>query len=131
MAISAGDIIEGKVTRITSFGAFVDLGNGLSGLVHISEVANAYVRDINDYLKIGDQVKVKVVNVENDHKIGLSVKQAAPPPAPAPKPQPAEYFFQEAPATEIGFEDKLARFMKDSNEKLVALKKHQEGKKGR
>ena len=130
MAISVGDIIEGKVTRITSFGAFVDLGGGQSGLVHISEVANTYVKDINNYLAIGDIVKVKVVSMENEHKIGLSVKQAAPPPAPTPKP-PAEVFFHEAPVTEIGFEDKLARFMKDSNEKLVALKKHQEGRKGR
>ena len=130
MAISVGDIIEGKVTRITSFGAFVDLGNGQSGLVHISEVANAYVKDINNYLTVGDPVKVKVVSMENEHKIGLSVKQAAPPPAPAPRPQP-EAFSHEAPAAESGFEDKLARFMKDSNEKLVALKKHQEGRKGR
>lgn len=130
MAINIGDILEGKVTRITSFGAFVDLGGGQSGLVHISEVANAYVRDINEYLKSGDTVKVKVVGMESEHKIGLSIKQAAPAPAPAAPARPVVSSVPEPPA-ESGFEDKLARFMKDSNEKLVALKKHQEGKKGR
>ncbi|MEG1500889.1 MAG: RNA-binding protein S1, partial [Clostridiales bacterium] len=84
--------------------------------------ANAYVKDVNEYLKLNDPVKVKVVNVGDNGKIGLSIKQAVIDPPPPPPP-PVKM--------EGNFEDKLAKFMKDSNEKLVALKRHQEGKKGR
>lgn len=139
MTVTLDSIVEGKVTRITAFGAFVDLG-GCSGLIHISEIADAYVRDVNEYLHVGDIVKVKVVSVEPPGKIGLSLKQAQEKPAEPARPRPAERARQaerprpaqpEQPQTEASiFEDKLARFMKDSNEKLVALKRHQEGRKG-
>ncbi|WP_249652268.1 S1 RNA-binding domain-containing protein, partial [Lysinibacillus sp. D4A1_S13] len=66
----------GKVTGIPLFGAFVELTEGFTGLVHISEVADNYVKDINDHLKVGDQVEVKVINVEKDGKIGLYIKKA-------------------------------------------------------
>ena len=126
MTITVGSIIEGKVTRITAFGVFVDLGNGISGLVHISEVANAYVRDINEYLSVGDEVKVKVLNADSNNRIGLSIKQTVE------QPRPAEVKKESVPVVDnFGFEDKLARFMKDSNEKLGALKKQLDNKKGR
>src|SRR5690606_34055082 len=67
---------KGKVTGITNFGAFVELPEGSTGLVHISEVADTYVKDINEFLKVGDQVEVKVMNVGKDGKIGLSIKKA-------------------------------------------------------
>ena len=76
MSIEVGSKLQGKVTGITNFGAFVELPEGLTGLVHISEVADNYVKDINDHLKVGDQVEVKVINVEKDGKIGLSIKKA-------------------------------------------------------
>lgn len=126
MALTVGSVVDGKVTGITKFGAFVEVAEGLVGLVHISEVASTYVRDINDHLKINDIVQVKVLNVEPGGKIGLSIKQAQTP------PQPVHHARRERQVvTENAFEDKLARFMKDSNEKLVALKRHQEGRKGR
>ena len=75
MTVNPGSIVEGKVTRIAAFGAFVDLG-GCSGLIHISEIADAYVRDVNEYLHVGDVVRVKVVSVEPPNKIGLSLRQA-------------------------------------------------------
>jgi S1 RNA binding domain protein len=121
MGVTVGSIIDGKVTGITKFGAFVELGEGITGLVHISEVADAYVKDISDYLKEQDTVKVKVVNIGENGKIGLSIKQA----------------IEKPPVTvnnknnSVSFEDKLSKFMKDSNEKLIALKRYQEGKKGR
>ncbi len=76
MAIEVGTKLEGKVTGITHFGAFVDLSGGVTGLVHISEIADNYVKDVNDHLKINDVVTVKVINVDKDGKIGLSIKQA-------------------------------------------------------
>ncbi len=127
MCVTVGSILEGKVTVITKFGAFVDLGNGQTGLIHISEVADAYVKDVNDYLKENDLVKVKVVTIGQDGKVGLSIKQAIEKPAVR---QSASASFNYH-AKEEGFEDRLAKFMKDSNDKLVTLKRHQEGKKGR
>src|SRR4051812_1251010 len=76
MSIEVGSKLQGKVTGITNFGAFVELPEGSTGLVHISEVADTYVKDINDHLKVGDAVEVKVMNVEKDGKIGLSIKKA-------------------------------------------------------
>ncbi|HPT69249.1 MAG TPA: S1 RNA-binding domain-containing protein, partial [Syntrophomonas sp.] len=75
--IVPGEIIEGKVQGITTFGAFIELPGGLVGLVHISEIADTYVKDVKDYIKEGDQVKVKVLNIDGK-KIGLSIKQALP-----------------------------------------------------
>ena len=125
MQLAIGDVLEGKVTGITKFGAFVKLDNNTTGLVHISEVADTYVKEISDFLNVGDTVTVKVVNIGDNGKIGLSIKQAKPEPQPkaaAPSPKAA---------ANTSFEDKLALFMKDSNEKLIALKRHQEGRKGR
>lgn len=76
MSIEVGSKVQGKVTGITHFGAFVELPNGKTGLVHISEVADSYVKDINEVLTVGQEVTVKVLNVENDGKIGLSIKKA-------------------------------------------------------
>lgn len=122
MDLTVGSIVDGKVTGITKFGAFVEIAEGITGLVHISEVADAYVKDVNDFFKEQDMVKVKIVSIGDNGKIGLSIKQAVEK-KPAPSYSPAK--------NEVNFEDKLAKFMKDSNEKLVALKRHQEGKKGR
>jgi len=124
MPIIIGSIVDGRVTGISKFGAFVELADGRVGLVHISEVADAFVRDINDYLSEQDVVRVKVIDLAEGGKIGLSIKQAAPP------PQPPQYY-EAASSTQEGFEDKLSRFMKDSNEKLGALKKHRDNRKGR
>lgn len=86
MAIEVGTKLEGKVTGITHFGAFVDLSGGVTGLVHISEIADNYVKDVNDHLKIADVVTVKVINVDKDGKIGLSIKQAVDKPASEVRP---------------------------------------------
>lgn len=82
-----GEILEGKVTGITKFGAFVELPEGKTGMVHISEVSNSYVEDINQFLKEGDTVKVKVINITEEGKISLSIKKALPKP---PRPQQSE-----------------------------------------
>lgn len=81
MQVEVGAVVEGTVTGITKFGAFVSLPDGKSGLVHISEIANTYVSDVNEFLKLGDKVKVRVLAVTPDGKINLSIKKAeeAPP----------------------------------------------------
>jgi len=120
MDFAAGSIVQGTVTGITKFGAFVELPGGVTGLIHISEVADAYVNDVKDYLNEGDQVNVKVVSIDDNGKIALSIKQAQPRKAVPPR----------GARSEVSFEDKLAKFMKDSNEKLTAQKRHQDGRKG-
>jgi len=119
MGIEVGSKLEGKVTGITKFGAFVELPGGVTGLVHISEIAEEYVTDIHQYLKVGDQVTVKVVNIK-DGKIALSIKKAVDRPQQAPRRR------------ERGeaFEDKLNRFLKDSEDRQSSLRK-QTDKKGR
>ena len=90
MELEIGSIYEGKVTGITKFGAFVLLPTGKSGMVHISEVANTFVSDINDYLKEGQAVTVKLISIDQQGRINLSIKKALPQPEqPARPPAPA------------------------------------------
>ncbi|HBR29737.1 MAG TPA: RNA-binding protein S1 [Firmicutes bacterium] len=114
MSFAVGQVVEGKVTGITNFGAFVELTPGTTGLVHISEVADVYVKDIKDFVQLNDQVKVKILSMQNG-KIGLSIRQA--------QPKPSRQNLQ-------SFEDKLAKFMKDSDERQSDLKKSQDSKRG-
>ncbi len=118
MSISVGQILAGKVTGITNFGAFVQLETGETGLVHISEVADTFVKDINEILNVEDEVKVKVLTINDNGKIGLSIKQAKErkKPQKPQKPSPS-------------FEDKISRFMKDSDEKLASLNKNMNAKR--
>ncbi|HKM18355.1 MAG: S1 RNA-binding domain-containing protein [Firmicutes bacterium] len=127
MSIDVGSIVEGKVTGITSFGAFVELENGKTGLVHISEVADTYVRDINDFLKEHDSVRVKVINI-TDGKIGLSIKQANPQPSDGGMYQSKAR--RRAASTASNFEERLARYLKESEERQQALRKSLDSKRG-
>ncbi|WP_099204470.1 S1 RNA-binding domain-containing protein [Scatolibacter rhodanostii] len=79
MQLEVGGIYEGKVTGITKFGAFVSFENGQTGMVHISEVAAAFVKEIKDFLSDGQEVKVKVIGISDDGKVSLSIKKALPP----------------------------------------------------
>ena len=74
--LEVGAIFEGKVTGITKFGAFVDLGGGKTGMVHISEVAPVFVKEIRDFVTEGQTVKVKIIGINDDGKISLSMKKA-------------------------------------------------------
>ncbi|MEA4892060.1 MAG: S1 RNA-binding domain-containing protein [Peptococcaceae bacterium] len=138
MTIEVGQIVEGVVTGITNFGAFISLPGNITGLVHISEVADAYVKDIKDYLKEQDKVKVKVINVDPKGKIGLSIKQAQPPKAPVQSPQPQAapkpFIRREKPpvraAVPESFEEKLSRFIKESDQKQLEFKRSTDAKRG-
>lgn len=118
MPVSVGDIIEGTVTGITNFGAFMQLPGGKSGLVHISEISNDYVEKVSEYLKKG-QIKVKVLSINDDGKISLSIRQAKP---KTNKPVEIEWNKQDDIQKNMSFEDKLNQFLKDSNERMDQLK---------
>jgi S1 RNA binding domain protein len=120
MLLEVGQIVDGKVTGITTFGAFIELSNGQTGLVHISEVADEYVKDVNQFIKQNDLVKVKVLNLDKG-KIGLSIRQAQP---------RSEQRRQSPPPNKQNFEDKLAKFMKDSDERQSDLRKNTDAKRG-
>lgn len=138
MALEPGTIIEGKVSGITQFGAFVTIANGKTGLVHISEVALEYVKDIKDHIKEGDMVKAKILSVDSAGKISLSIKQAlieernaarkaAPKKAPA---KPDNFDWSKKSAQPSSFEEMMAKFKQDSDEKLHDVKKGLDSKRG-
>jgi S1 RNA binding domain protein len=126
MSVSVGAIVEGVVTGITNFGAFVELPGGVTGLVHISEVADTYVKDVKDYLKEKDKIKVKVINIDEKGKIGLSIKQVQPPKKAANSYQGRS----KGRSSTESFEDKLAKFLKESDEKQLEFRKSMDAKRG-
>ncbi len=135
MALEVGAIVEGKVSGITGFGAFVDLPEGKTGLVHISEVARNYVKDIKEHLTVGQVVKVKVLTVEPGGKISLSIKKAF-------EPKPRAAAFSGAPAEvdftrkadeqfmALSFEEKMAKFKTTSDERMQDIKRNTDAKRG-
>ena len=128
--MEAGSIVEGKVTRITNFGAFVELEDGKVGLIHISEIADVYVNDVHDFLSEADTVQVKVVNIDGN-KIALSLKQAKPKPPDSDAVKNHRGDFRR-PQRQLSasFEDKLSKFLKDSDERLTDLKRKTDSKRG-
>lgn len=154
LELSPGNVLVGRVQGVTNFGAFVELAPNVVGLVHISEIADTYVKDIKDFVKEGDEVKVKILSVDG-RKIALSIKQAAPPAAvqqrPArPQQRPARTDSFSGPRTGfnrgreitppsareknaddgiINLDDKIARFLKESEERMQPLKNRYEHKK--
>lgn len=127
MPLEVGKIVEGKVTGITNFGAFIELPGGQTGLVHISEVADAYVKDIKNYVNLNEKVKVKVIGIDAQGKISLSIKQAKP----LRGSQPIEVNWgSNNRDAKLSFEDKLAKFLKESDEKQQMLRKNHEAKRG-
>lgn len=143
MELEVGKILEGKISGVTKFGAFVTLPNGETGMVHISEVAPTFVNEINDFVKVGDTVKVKVLSLGDGKKISLSIKQTIEAP---PKPQgnkssskprqrrpytpaptvtsPGNFEWQsskkDAPQS---FEDMMSKFKQTSEDKMSDLKR--------
>ena len=135
--ITVGTILEGKVLSVMPFGAFVDIGKNKSGLVHISEVSQKYVKDINEHIKKGDNVKVKVIKIDDNGKISLSIKQveikkekkAEPEKKPVKNIRPADIDWSSPASSSMSFEDKLSRFKQDSDEKMQALKRSNDSKR--
>ncbi len=148
MQLEVGKIVEGKVTGITNFGAFIDLGDGVTGMVHISEVASTYVKEIRDHLTENQIVKVKIVNVTDDGKVSLSIKKAVEGDAPqrnsrnrsqggnrgqggrAPRGNVNESRDFSRRNEPESFEDMLSKFKQNSEEKMSDLKHMLDNKRG-
>lgn len=136
--VSVGNVIEGKVISVMPFGAFVDLGNKQSGLVHISEISSSYVKDINDHVKKGDVIKVKVIKIDDSGRISLSAKQAeehkkqknVKEQVRDSKPvRPINIDWGVKESDNLSFEDKLSKFKQDSDEKIQALRRNADSKR--
>ncbi len=142
MQIEEGAIVSGKVTGLTDFGAFVELEGGKTGMIHISEVAPNYVKDIKEHLKVGQEVKAKVITVSPEGKISLSIRKLADQPKekeqrqpqqqrpqrPRPDRRPAPNVWNGQKSAPSGgekqsFEDMMARFKQVSDEKMTDLKR--------
>ena len=132
MEFTPGTIMEGTVRSIASFGAFINLPEGKTGLVHISEVASTFVTDIHRHISEGQAVRVKVLNTDERGRLSLSIKQAEPPqdsassqnrPVRKTVSRPASF---QAPRPEPeSFEDKLKQFMADSNSKISGVRQYE------
>lgn len=147
MSIEVGAKLKGKVSGITNFGAFIDLGAGKTGLVHISEVSNGFVKDINEVLKVKDEVTVLVTTVGNDGKIGLSIRKAQDNPPEEKREFPKKEFQRPQakkpfvknqnqnqntnnPGGKDDFDSLMSSFLKDSDDRLSTLRRSTEGKRG-
>lgn len=151
MQLEVGSILEGKVTGVKKFGAFVALPEGKTGMVHISEVSNEFIQDLSTVLSEGQTVKVKVINIAPDGKIALSIKRTLPPPprgeraggqkqGGGPRPKGAKgqradtgRVWQprvQAPQGDMSFEDMMARWKTRSEENNADLKRATEGRRG-
>ncbi len=143
--LEIGAILEGKITGLTAFGAFVSLPDGKSGMVHISEVSSSFVKDIKDFLKEGQTVKVKVVGISDEGKISLSIRKAEPqkekapfeqkegaPQRPRRNDRPRANVWQGQPTKKeaTSFEDMMAQFKQVSDEKMSDLKRSSEFRGG-
>lgn len=133
--VEVGQILEGKITRLTSFGAFVELPGGSIGMVHISEVAASYVKEISDFCKENQEVKVKVLSVSPEGKISLSMKQAVPREAAPKRPRSSPKLFnggfsEKSKGEPQSFEEMMAKFKSQSDEKISDLRKGTESKHG-
>ena len=130
MLVEVGKIVEGKVSGITNFGAFVQLPGGKIGLVHISEIAEEYVKDVKAHLKENQSIKVKVLSVDESGKISLSIKKAQDSKLQSRSNKPIEIDWGKNSRDDLSFEERLAKFMKDSEEKMHDIKKNFEAKRG-
>lgn len=142
MAAEIGSILEGKVTGITNFGAFVELPDKSTGMVHISEVSATFIKDIHEKISEGDIVKVKVIDINEKGKIALSIKKALPQEEEQPKPKrpagdrpkksqpPVWTGTQRSEPENMSFEDMMAKFKSISDDKMSDLKKSNVAKRG-
>lgn len=138
MQLEIGKIYTGKVKGITQYGAFIDIDGGGSGMVHISEIANTFVNEIRDHLTENQEVKVKVIGVNEAGKVSLSIKKAIPTPEPQQKPKrqndnrrnkPNIYEPKKSvPQSEMSFEDMISHFKQSSEERICDIKRNTDRK---
>lgn len=129
MQPEVGSIVEGKVTGITKFGAFVSLPDNKTGMIHISEISNQYVKDINDHIKLNQVVTVKILSIDGNNKISLSIKQNQAQEKGSAAPRPEEFTAFARGKGASSFEEMLNKFKSESDEKISILKKNHDMKK--
>jgi len=141
MAVEIGALIDGTVSGIIEYGAFVDLGGEQNGMVHISEVANTYVTNIREHLAVGQQVRVKVLNISPEGKISLSIKKAIEAPqsdrpqqSRPPRRQSTPNVWQGPRGSNVNgsqsFEDMMSRFKQTSEDKISTLRRSGDSRYG-
>lgn len=130
LSIEIGSEIEGKVTGVANFGAFVELPEGKTGLVHISQIADTYVKDVSKHLRVGDIVKVKVLGSAKEGKYDLSIKQVGKATWQQQPPRPRKPRVQNDKPRPGTFEDKITQFLKQSDEKQQDWKRNLDNKRG-
>ncbi len=141
MSFELGSTVKGTIIKIANYGAIVRLPGGDTGLVHISEIADAYVSNIRDYLQEGEEVIVKILRLDNKGRYDLSIKQCGTEADKSTRIVTArntdrrseQRFYAETfhAKSNASFEDRLSRFLKDSEERLHDLKRNMDAKRGR
>ena len=133
MQLEVGSILEGKVTGITKFGAFVEVAPGTTGMVHFSEVSSEFVKDINEYLQPNQTVKVKVLNIGDDGKISLSIKRANEVKTPSQPKKGNRFDYDKPPHKKepMTFEEMMSKYKQSSEEKMSDLKRFMDSKRSR
>ena len=134
MQLEVGNMLEGKVTGITKFGAFVELEPGTTGMVHISEVSSTFVKDISEHLQQNQVVKVKVLSIGEDGKISLSIKRANEAKNPPPQPRKNTRFDNDRPPQKkepLSFEEMMSKYKQSSEEKMSDLRRFMDNKRSR
>ncbi|MGZ5352284.1 MAG: S1 RNA-binding domain-containing protein [Actinomycetota bacterium] len=116
--LEVGAVVDGTVSRITPYGAFLTLEGGKVGLVHISEIDRNYVKDVHEHLRETDVVQAKVIAIKEDGKIDLSIKALQDPAPPRPRR-----------GADPDFESRLKKFMRQSEERQVDFKRSVEHKR--
>ena len=133
MQLKVGEIVEGTVKSLTKFGAFISLDASTTGLVHISEVAHAYVSDLHDYLSEGQSVKAMVIGLDGG-KINLSIKRTLPAPSreqiarPRTGSQPRQQSARPQQPQQKSFDDMLKQFMSESDSKMSSIRAYSDHK---
>ena len=133
MQLELGAILNGKVNGITSFGAFIDLPENKKGLVHISEISKAYVKNVGDYLKEGQDVKVKILNINDKGEIRLSIRKAYDGKNNSSFKEKSKFSNSsrnDKKPTQKSFEDMMVMLKAASEEKMSDLKKATDSKRG-
>ena len=134
MQIEVGAILEGKVTSITKFGAFVELPENNTGMVHISEVSTGFVKEITDYLQENQIVKVKVIEIDQNGRINLSIKRLLDQPQQSSRRAPARRgnvgWQPKQVVQPVTFEEMMSKFKADSDDKMSSLRRNVESKRG-
>lgn len=134
MQLEVGGIVEGKITGVKKFGAFVLLPEGTTGMVHVSEVSNEYIQELSDVLSEGQMVKVKVLSISPEGKVALSIKKTQEKPPRLARADTGKVWQPKQKAAPVGdglsFEDMMARFKTQSEEKISDLKRVTEARRG-